>query len=755
MGLPFDYRIALCRLTACAVAIACALSAEQGYAADATAATGTESATQTATATNLVEIVVTAQRRAQNLQDVPASVNAYSGADIANAMAHKVADIIVDTPNVTVNQPYGDGGPSNFVIRGISSTDFSQNQSKPVAVYLDEGIKQTQLFETVPLFDTERVEVLSGPQGTLYGKDATAGAVNIISKQPGFDPEGYLTAGYGNFDTRRFEGAVQDSLVGDVLAGRLAVTYLRDEGVFENLTPGRGNTNQTDIAAARLGLLFRPSEQFETILRLVGTRIGGRNYTPLSTDIDLSAYPNLLAIPGALRQGLSFNENQTYSAPDRAIDSESINLQTIWKPNAQHTVTSITTYDSGHWYDVSDAAGLPFNWQSLDSRVRAYQAVEDIRVVSSYAESFNWQAGLFGSHDRVQASDSFLYNGDPRCGDECANPFGLPGQGTFTHNDFLQERTSFAGYFRGEYDIYPGLQITGGVRESHDELRVPNYNAYIGSNEIPDGFATIINQSRSQNFSNTSWEGGANWKVTPTILLYVSYKQGYRIGAENAQAFFYPTEVNIAPPETAQSEEAGFKSTWLDRALTLNAALFHTSYQNQQVLNYQDDALQLRSVSKSRIDGFELESIYRLTSKSRLNLNLGLLDPKYLAGEVDGVSVAGNQIVNAAKITASIGTDLTLYSADSNNLTLSLNDAYTSRVYYDVFNTGSIAQSGYWLANGKLNWSSGRYEFSLYANNLFDRHYFDYSLDEESTVNLNFNLRGAPRQFGGEFTYRF
>jgi iron complex outermembrane receptor protein len=747
MRLPFGYRFTLCRLTVFAVAIACTLSAERGYAADGTASTATD--------TNLGEIVVTAQRRAQNLQDVPAAVSAYSGADIANAMAHKVADIIVDTPNVIVNQPYGDGGPSNFVIRGISSTDFSQNQSKPVAVYLDEGIKQTQLFETVPLFDTERVEVLSGPQGTLYGKDATAGAVNIISKQPGFDAEGYLSAGYGNFDTRRFEGAVQDSLIGDELAGRLAVTYLRDDGVFENLTPGLGDTSQTDIAAARLSLLFRPSEQFQTILRLVDTKMGGRNYTPLPTDINLSAYPNIAAIPGALRQGLSFNQNQTYSTPDRDIRSDSINLQTTWKPNEQHTVTSITTYDSGHWYDVSDAAGLPFNWQSLDSRVRAYQAVEDIRVVSNYADRFNWQAGLFGSHDRVQASSDFLYNGDPRCGAECANPFGLPGQGTFTHNDFLQERSSYAGYFRGEYEIYPRLQITGGVRESHDELRVPNYNAYIGSNEVPDGIPTIVDQSRSQNFSNTSWEGGAHWKATPTILLYASYKQGYRIGAENAQAFFYTSEVNIAPPETAQSEEVGFKSTWFDRALTLNAALFHTSYQNQQVLNYQDDALQLRSVSKSRIDGFEFDGIYRLTSNSRLNLSLGLLDPKYLAGEVDGISVAGNQIVNAAKITATIGTDLTLYSADRKNLTLSLNDAYTARVYYDVFNTSSIAQSGYWLANGKLNWSSGQYEFSLYANNLFDRHYFVYSLYEESTVDLNFNLRGTPRQFGGEFTYRF
>ena len=748
MRFPLGYRISFCRLTAWAVAIVSALSAGQGYAADANATTATDS--------DLQEIVVTAQRRAQNLQDVPAGVSAYSSADIANAMAHKVADIIVDTPNVTINQPYGDGGPSNFVIRGISSTDFSQNQSKPVAVYLDEGIKQTQLFETVPLFDTERVEVLSGPQGTLYGKDATAGAVNIISKQPGFDPEGYLSAGYGNFDSRRFEGAVQDSLVGDVLAGRLAATYLRDNGVIQNLTPGLGDTNQTDIAAVRLSLLFRPSEQLQAILRLVDTRIGGRNYTPLPTDIDLSAYPNLLAIPGALRQGLSFNESQPFSAPSRDIDSRSINLQTIWKPNEKHTVTSITTYDSGHWYDVSDSAGLPFNWQSLDSRVRAYQAVEDIRVVSNYADSFNWQAGLFGSHDRVQASNDFLYNGDPRCGDECANPFGLPGQGTLTYNDFLQERTSFAGYFRGEYEILPRLQITGGVRESYDELRVPTYNAHIGSNEVPDGIPTIVNQSESENFSNTSWEGGANWKATPTILLYASYKQGYRIGAANAQAFFYPSEVNIAPPETAQTEEVGFKSTWFNRDLTLNSALFHTSYQNQQVLNYQDDALQLRSVSKSRINGFELESNYRLTSKSRLNLNLGLLDPKYLAGAVDGISVAGNQIINAAKFTATIGTDLTLYSSsDRNNLTLSLNDAYTSRVYYDVFNTSSIAQSGYWLANGKLNWLSGQYEFSLYGNNLFDRHYFVYSLYEESTVNLNFNLRGVPRQFGGEFTYRF
>src|ERR1700744_4058720 len=132
MRFPLGYRISFRRLTALAVSIVSALSAEQGYAADANGTTATDS--------DLQEIVVTAQRRAQNLQDVPAGVSAYSSADIANAMAHKVADNILDTPNGPINQPYGDGGPSNFVIRGISSTDFSQNQSKPVAVYLDEGI---------------------------------------------------------------------------------------------------------------------------------------------------------------------------------------------------------------------------------------------------------------------------------------------------------------------------------------------------------------------------------------------------------------------------------------------------------------------------------------------------------------------------------------------------------------------------------------------------------------------------------------
>ena len=158
--------------------------------------------------------------------------------------------------------------------RHLFNSTFPRTRASQSPSISTEGIKQTQLFETVPLFDTERVEVLSGPQGTLYGKDATAGAVNIISKQPGFDAEGYLTAGYGNFDTRRFEGAVQYALVGDVLAGRLAVTYLKDDGVFENLTKGLGNTSQTDIAAARLSLLFRPSDQFQTILRLVDTKDG-------------------------------------------------------------------------------------------------------------------------------------------------------------------------------------------------------------------------------------------------------------------------------------------------------------------------------------------------------------------------------------------------------------------------------------------------------------------------------------------------
>ena len=201
-------------------------------------------------------IVVTAMRREQSAQDAPVAIAAYGAEAIDKLQAVQLSELTNFTTNTQVNYPYGEGGPANFVIRGISSTDYSPNQSKPVAIYQDESIRNLQALEVTPLYDVQRVEILRGPQGTLYGKNATGGAINIVSQAPGFDTEGYLTLGYGNFNRIRVQGAVQTPLVEDVLAVRVAGIYVHDDGVFENITPGLGDLNQTDVFSMRGSLYF-------------------------------------------------------------------------------------------------------------------------------------------------------------------------------------------------------------------------------------------------------------------------------------------------------------------------------------------------------------------------------------------------------------------------------------------------------------------------------------------------------------------
>jgi iron complex outermembrane receptor protein len=211
-----DHKFAIVLLAVCSASGTA--SAEQAP-VDATNAGTTAPATAAEPATS-ADIVVTAQRRAEKLQDIPAAVSAVGATELKERNIKTVADALRAAPGLNISSPYGEAGAPNITIRGVTSTDFSQNQSKPIATYLDEGVKNFQLFEAMPLFDVERVEILNGPQGTLYGKNASGGAINIITKQPGFVNEGYLTLGYGNFNRRSAQGAVQANLIDEKLRGR-------------------------------------------------------------------------------------------------------------------------------------------------------------------------------------------------------------------------------------------------------------------------------------------------------------------------------------------------------------------------------------------------------------------------------------------------------------------------------------------------------------------------------------------------------
>ena len=707
-------------------------------------------------ASNLGEdILVTAQRRTQNLQDVPASVTAVSGAVLANRNIVTINDLSSVASNLQISNPYGTGSPPAFSIRGISSTDFSANQSRPIAVYIDEGIRQLPSFETVPLFDIDHIEVLRGPQGALYGKNATGGAINIITATPSFDTSGYIQAGYGNFNQRESEGAFETPLISDVLAMRLAYTYLKNDGTIKNLYPDAPDVNQTNIFAIRGTLLFKPVAGFEILTRFTHSFSGGRNPGIYAANIDFAeaGFPELAAIPGSSRQGLGFFENNQNFIGHRNIHNDGVNVQTKIDLPHSFTLTSITTYDQGKWLETVDTDGTAVDQErDSDNARRERQFVEEVRLTGKVGPA-QLLFGAFYSHDKVAINYQYTYFADPACTVSCANLSGFDNGslGYILTNSFTQRRDSYSAYGRLEYDLTSQLQAAGGLRWSHDRVAVKRYTAYFGDPVDPLAFQTIPPTDFAKSFKNVSGEAVLTWKPIANITSYASFKQGYRTGAINGQAYTDVSEVtNAAPPEKANSWEVGLK-TRPASGVTFNVAAFYAIYRNQQITSAEDDGgfliYPLRSIDRSRIYGAEGDITLRIIPDVSLSSSLGYTNAVYTKGVVAGDDVAGNQLTNSAKWSGNTSVEWKAARFGSGELTLRANATYQSKVYFDVHQTPSIVDKGHIVADASATLQIKDWSIVAWINNAFNEHYFTNALNT-SSEGFTYKVRGTPREFG-------
>lgn len=713
------------------------------------------------------DIVVTANRREERLQDVPASVQAFGSETLTERRIERPEDLVKVVPGLTVTNPYGEGNPPVFVLRGMTANDTAQTQTRPIALYVDDALRAGSTFEAVPFFDLERVEVLKGPQGALYGRNATAGAVRIISKTPGFDPEGYVTLGYGAYDARQVKAAVQAPLVSDVLAARIAFAYSKNDGYVKNLFPGGRNEDQTDIFAGRLSFYFEPSSSLDATLRLTYNRSGGAS---------ASVYPESIvpAITGGFtREGLGFFEEEASSRSRLKIETFGVNYTMNFRPSEAYTITSVTAADWGEYLVSGDEDGLPVTIAEADYNVENARAFfQEVRVASSYGGSFNWLAGIDYAQDKLDTSFNLALFTDPRLG--LVDPFGLGtgGFGLTYGNFFTQKRTGGSAFVRAELEILPAIRVSAGGRYSRDTVRVSDYNSGFAS----DPGSRIIDTplfpalSRKGKFDNWSFEAGVDWTLAEDVHAYANFKQGYRSGSINARAFFSPSEVNVVKPETANSYEIGLKSVLFDRKLTLNLAGFYVDYSNQQVLN-SDPTTTLASLYNvdSRIYGFEVGADLKISSIWRAYGALTLLDPKYRSGSElnvqfdlngdpvtgTGISIAGNQLLGAAKKSFVIGSDLTLGQIDAGEITIHGDAIYTSRTYFDGFQNRDTSMEGYWTANGRLSLEGKSFSISAWAKNILKKEYFTYMNDYRTSTGYIYARRGAPRTYGIEFSYRF
>src|ERR1700719_672962 len=339
----------------------------------------------------LAEITVTAQRVSERLQDVPVAVTAISANELAERGVRQAGDITSAVPNLLLNSPYGPEAQPTFTLRGVTTQDFSENQSSPVAVYVDEVYKSVGAVQALQIYDLDRVEVLRGPQGTLYGKNATGGAISFYSRNPsltGYD--GYVTAGAGNYHDNSARAAVGGPIVDNELGWRVAVLYEQRDGWVHSIVPGVEPLNGVDALAARFTLLAKPGDALTATLKVSFSRSGGTPYGAHALNND----PNATGFAGTI----GWFDNGAKYAVHKDIRNDSVSLKLEWGFAEHATLTSITGYDYGRWYEKSDDGGLPIVARIDDpntyfSSVNAFS--QEIRLASHATGGFGWPPGLY------------------------------------------------------------------------------------------------------------------------------------------------------------------------------------------------------------------------------------------------------------------------------------------------------------------------------------------------------------------------
>lgn len=759
--------------------------------------------------TALAEIIVTAQRKSERLQDVPIAISAFSGTDLEARGVRQAADIASAVPNLMLSLPYGEEAQPTFALRGVTTNDWSQNQSSPIAMYVDDVYKPVGAVQALQTYDLDRVEVLRGPQGTLYGKNATGGAISFYSKSPSLSEyDGYLTAGVGNYNSRTMNGAIGGPIVDDVLGWRFAALYDKRDGWVRSVVPGVEPLNGVDAIGGRLSLLYKPSTTLTALLKISVTRSGGTPYGAHALNSDNN--PTSPTYVGTSGDYGWFNSGAKF-AFHKTLNSDSASLKIDWQLGEHHTLTSVSGFDYGRWYELSDDGAL---WKTdagstihvddpnvYSSSINSFS--QEVRIASHDTGAFGWLAGAFYGRDNTHYIEQFHFFDSTVQGYFIDPGTGQSLWGYDEYNNFDQIRTSKALFLNVSYSVVPSVTLRAGVRYTKDDMTIRNFYALEGglTNQPtaigPGSYPTLwtqtipfsapisyvnyqtgtappggVNSDLRHGDANTSVKVGADWKISDDVLAYLSFSQGYRGAAFNGQAFNGPAELTFANPERLNAYELGVKSTLLDRRVELNGAAFYYQYRDQQFLDTYcafptstgcaGTGFVTSNAPKSRILGGELELHARPTPALDLRASLGLLSSKYQDLYLHFASRSGNQLIMAPNVSAGMGIDWRVAQLPIGDLHVAADGNYYGKQYFDALNTDRISQAAYTLVNARVSVLGGHdnhLSFAIWGKNLANRHYLSYGLAqrniEDGGLGLDYALVGEPRTFGVEATARF
>lgn len=714
------------------------------------------------------DIIVTATRRSANLQTVPLSVVAIQANTLSAQGLKTIADLPRMVPGLTTTRG---SSSTNLYLRGVGSSSSGFNNESPVAGYID-GFYLPNTASTLFSFNNiERVEVLKGPQGTLYGRNATGGLVNVITRNPAQQARVDGSVGYGNYNTLSLNLYASVPLT-DTLSAGVAVTHTdQKDGWGKNIITGNPNMTFRENGA-NAKIVWAPAP---------GTKITLQGLlTHVTTDQGLvdGIYPGSRGTDGTPNLGRYVNADTRDGVSDAKLRLVGLRIEQDLGFAKFLSLTGYIHSNAIAMPNLSGQPGKPVAGQTASNAILSGNSKtfsQELQLASNAAAGsrFTWIGGLYYFNDNTTVGNAVF---GTCVGAVCAAP--IPTQTTGR-----PKTRSYAAYAETTYEILPRTRITAGLRYTRDEKSLtgdvtplagfPNTPAVLAASTVlhpgdpytgnPAGIVTAVT------FPKLTYKAVLAHDFTNSIHGYVSYNRGFKSGT------FNPTNFTNQPsrPEVLDAYEAGLKSDLFDRLLRLNVSGFHYNYKDIQVRTGAPPAPAGSTITynaaAARVNGVDLEANLVPSRHLSINASASYLDgsytnfttatcttPRPIAGAVLGGNVSavcnnsGHRLANTSRWSYNLNATYTL-DTGVGAFALSANDSFKSRSYWDASNR--LSQNPYHLVSAALTWTSldKHFDIQAYVRNLTKSYYFANATEATTDV----YTPGAPRTFGVNAGFHF
>lgn len=678
----------------------------------------------------LEEVVVTARKREESLQSVPISVSAVSSLTMEKIGATSVRDLQYMVPNLVFAGFWET--QTSVSIRGVG--DFSRNMGYEmrVGVYVDGIFAGRSGSANQDLLDIERVEVLRGPQGTLFGKNTIAGAISLTTKKPDENLSGSIWGEYGNYDLVSVRGLINVPLIEDKLYSKFSLIYRDRDGYVENLFPGQKDAASINYVVARSQFRALLGDATEAILTFDYKDDGHYTYHG-----DPTVGPGFTTAP-------KIRQLNTYLTPRNDLESFATSLKLEHQFNNDYTLTSLSSFRHVDTVSRWEENHGPLRFFDITFADKDKQISQELRLTSPQDQRLSYVAGLYyfyqkTSTDRVATSGADLI---PNV------TLVIPQSGHVTTD-------SYAAFINGDFKITPQWSLNGGLRYTHEKK-----NVLFNQLGAPI-FIDITNFSDSFSDDDVSPSIGTSYQIDDEKMIYATVSRGYKSGGWNAD-FVATTDIEF-DSEHATNYEVGAKSQWLDNRLRINLSAFLTKYKDFQVNQFVPVAgggliFSLTNAAAATSKGFEVEVIAildQLTLTGNFGYTKATFD-EFKNGGGLGVDFDGNRLALSPKYTLNLSAEYQFQVSDSIAGYIRGDYSYRSGVYHNPDNIKPVSYSpGYNLVDARaaLQFNDGQWELAVWGKNLFNETY-------EATKWITFlgtpaTQFGAPRTYGVEAKWSF